>query len=90
MAYLFVNHTVNNFDQWKTVYDSVAAPRNQHGFIASRILRGTDNQNQVVVLEEYQTLEGAKNWVQSSELRVAMGHAGVNNTPDIAFLENLA
>lgn len=88
MAYLSVKHTVNNFNHWKTVYDSLGNNRQQHGFVGSQILRGTDNPNQIVVLEEYQTFEGVKNWAQSSELRVAMGHAGVNCVPEILFLES--
>jgi heme-degrading monooxygenase HmoA len=58
MAYLSVKHNVNNFDHWKTVYDSLQSARSQRGFIGSQILRGAGNPNQVLVLEEYQTLEG--------------------------------
>ncbi len=89
MTQLFVKHAVKDFNHWKTVYDSVADLRDQHGFVSSRILRDADNPNQVVVLEEYRTLEGAKNFAHSSALHVAMGHAGVIGAPDIAFLENV-
>jgi hypothetical protein len=58
MAYLSVKHTVNSFNHWKTGYDSLEAARGQHGFIGSQILRGADNPNHIVILEEYQTLEG--------------------------------
>jgi heme-degrading monooxygenase HmoA len=88
MAFLSVKHTVNSFNHWKTVYDSLEAARGQHGFIGSQILRGADNPNHVVVLEEYQTLEGAKIWAHSSDFHVANGHAGVNCVPEILFLEN--
>lgn len=89
MAYLFVKHTVNDFNHWKTVYDSVATARDTHGAIRGQIMRDASNAKLVVVLEEYHTLEGAKNWAASSELRVAMGHAGVTSIPEIAFLEHL-
>jgi heme-degrading monooxygenase HmoA len=90
MAYLFVKHTVNNFNHWKTVYDAMSSTRNNYGSLGSRVMRGAQDPNQVVVLEEYQTLAGARAWAESSELRVAMGHAGVNSTLDIAFLETFS
>ena len=89
MAYLFVKHTVNDFNQWETVYDSVAKSRDTHGAIRGQIMRDSNTPKLIVVLEEYRTLEGAKNWAESSELQVAMGHAGVIGIPEISFLENL-
>jgi heme-degrading monooxygenase HmoA len=89
MTQLFVKHTINDFNRWKTVYDSVAGARDRHGCTGSRVMRGAQDPNTVVVLEEYRTLDGAQAWAQSSELRVAMGHAGVTGVPDIAFLENV-
>ncbi len=89
MTQLLVKHAVRDFNLWKTVYDSLADLRDQHGFVSSRILRDADNPNQVVVIEEYRTLEGAKNFAQSTALRVAMGHGGVISTPDITFLESV-
>jgi hypothetical protein len=88
MAYLSVKHTVNSFNHWKTGYDSLEAARGQHGFIGSQILRGADNPNHVVVLEECQTLEGAKIRTHSADFHVVNGHAGVNCVPEIWFLEN--
>ncbi len=88
MAYLSIKHTVNNFNHWKTVYDSLEAARGQHGFIGSQILRGADNPNHIVVLEEYQTLEGARTWAHSADFHVANGHAGVNCVPEISFFEH--
>ena len=88
MAYLSVKHTVNNFNHWKTVYDSLEAARGQHGFVGSQILRAAHNPNQVVVLEEYQTLEGAKTWAHSSDFHVSNGRAGVNCVPEISFFDH--
>jgi quinol monooxygenase YgiN len=87
MAYLSVKHTVNNFNHWKTVYDSLEAARSQHGCVSCQIMRGADNPNHIVILEEYQTFEGAKVWAHSADFHVANGHAGVNCVPEISFLE---
>jgi heme-degrading monooxygenase HmoA len=89
MAYLFVKHTVNDFGQWQTVYDSMADTKRAGGWLSGRIMRDSENPNQVVVLDEYATLEAAKTWAQNPALRVAMGHAGVIGKPEIAFLENV-
>jgi quinol monooxygenase YgiN len=90
MAYLFVKHTVSHFVQWQTVYDSMADTKRAGGWLSGRVMRDSQNPNQVVVLEEYTTLEAAKAWAQNPALRVAMGHAGVQGTAEISFLESVA
>ncbi len=87
MAYLFVKHSINDFKLWQAVYDSMAATKRAGGWLSGRVMRDSQNPNQVVVLEEYATLEAAKAWAQNPALRIAMGHSGVNGSPEIAFLE---
>jgi heme-degrading monooxygenase HmoA len=90
MAYLFVKHSVKDFNIWRTVYDSMADTKRAAGWLSGRVMRDTQNPNQVVVLDEYTTLEAAKAWAQNPALRVAFGHAGVTGTPEIGFLESTA
>jgi hypothetical protein len=89
MAYLFVKHDVKDFNIWRTVYDSMADTKRSFGWLSGRVLCDSENPNQVVVLDEYATLEAAKTWALNPALRVAMGHAGVIGKPEIAFLENV-
>ena len=91
MTQLFFKHIVSDFDQWKSIYDSlkVSSDRQTLGFVGSRIMRGQEDPNLVVVLEYFETLDGAKSWASSSDLSVAMGHAGVTSASEIHFLENV-
>ncbi len=89
MAYLFVKHSIKDFNLWRTVYDSMADTKRAAGWLSGRVMRDSQNPNQVVTLEEYTTLEAAKNWAENPGLRVAFGHAGVNGTPEISFLESI-
>lgn len=89
MAQVFIRHTVNNFQQWESLYNAQHALKRRHGWIGCQILRGTQNQNLIVMLEEYQTLEGAMTWTHAAEFHVTNGHAGVTSIPEIVPLENV-
>lgn len=82
MAQVFISHTVNNFQQWESPYNAQHALKRRHGWIGCQILRGAQNQNLIVMLEEYQTLEGAMTWTHSAEFHVT-------NIPEIVPLENV-
>ena len=85
MAYLMVKHTVQDFAQWKAVFDSMEAARRAHGSLGSKVYRSSDNPNAVMVLDEYPTLEQAKGWTQDPALKDAMQRAGVASQPEIVF-----
>ena len=89
MTQVLVKHTINDFGQWQSVHNAQHALKRRHGWIGCQILRGTQNQNLIVMLEEYQTLEGAMTWTHAAEFHVTNGHAGVTSIPEIVFLENV-
>lgn len=76
MAYLMVKHTVQDFDMWKAVYDSMDGAKRAKGWIGGKAYRGSDYPNSVLVLDQYGTLEQAKAWANDPALRGAMQRAG--------------
>ena len=85
-AWLIVTHKVEDFERWKPVFDSTIGMKNRHGWKRSSIYTADGDRNNVMVAEEFATMEGAKAFASSPELRAAMGKAGVVGAPDIRFV----
>ena len=85
-AWLIVTHKVEDFARWKVVFDSPIGMKKPHGWKRSSIYTVDGDRNNVMVVEEYATMAGAKAFAGSPELRAAMGKAGVLGAPDIRFV----
>jgi hypothetical protein len=59
---LRIEHTVSNFDSWKTVFDSDPVGRQKSGVRRYRILRPTDDPNYVMIDLEFDGLKEAENF----------------------------
>lgn len=87
MPYLFVHEKIADYAKWRQVYDGLTATKSARGFVATHVLRNTADAKEIVILETWRTLEEAKSWGQSQELRAAMKEAGVLPTPVVLFLD---
>jgi len=68
MSIMFrIEHTVNNFNSWKTAFDSDPVGRQKSGVRRYRILRQTDDPNYVMIDLEFGGLKDSEN--SSSILR---------------------
>ncbi len=84
MATLFVRHTVSDDAAWK-VYDSVAPMQKAGGVTAEAVYRSADNPNDITVTHEFASVEAAKAFAASADLKSAMQRAGVVGAPTIWF-----
>ena len=87
MAHLLIRHKVKDYPAWKKVFDGVIDTRRAGGEKSYQILHTDNDSNNLVALFEWDNLENAKRFANSSELKEAMGNAGVVDHPDIYFLE---
>ena len=90
MAYMFVRHSVKDFEAWKSVFDSVGDLRERNGEKSYQILREDNGSNDLFLLFEWDNLDNARKYAASPELKAAMERAGVTGPPDISFLEEAA
>ena len=90
MAYMFVRHSVKDFDAWKSVFDSVSDLRKRNGEISYQILRQDNGSSNIFALFEWDNLDNARKYAASPELKEAMQRAGVTSKPEILFLEEAA
>ena len=89
MAQLFVHHQVADYTKWREVYDSMDATRRQYGMTSARVFRAAGNPNEITIQTEWPSVEHARAYATSPDLKTGMEKAGVISQPDVAFLEEL-
>ena len=89
MSYVIIRHKVQDFAKWKPIYDAHGAVRKQSGCKHEQLFRLANDPNELVILTEWDSVENAKKFAQSSDLKEKMRSAGVLGTPEFVFLEQL-
>jgi len=89
MAWTHVSHRVEDYPKWKEVFDSTAEYKRSHGWKGYRLHTIEGDNNHVLVMEEFETEDQAREFLGSEYLREAMGRAGVSDEPDILVVELL-
>ncbi len=87
MPYLLIRHNVQDFGTWKKVFDEHGAARQAAGSKGGYLFQSADDPNEVIAVFEWESLDKARQFVQSADLRQAMEKAGVVSEPHIHFLE---
>lgn len=80
---MIVRHRVDDYAAWRSVYETVAGLREQHGCSDAQVLVDPADKEDVFVLHRFPTLEQAQAFADSDELRSAMTRAGVAGPPRI-------
>ncbi len=86
---MLIRHKLADFDKWYPVYKEHATMRKNAGSQSSRLFRNADNPNEALLLFEWDTIENAKTFAHSDELRETMKDAGVLEKPDVFFLDEV-
>lgn len=89
MVTMFARHTVSDYSHWKRVYDEVASVRKQKGVVGANVYRAVNDPNSITVAHQFKSLDAAKEFADSAELRAAMDKAGVNGKPEFWFAEEV-
>jgi quinol monooxygenase YgiN len=80
---LFVRHEVNDYEAWRKAYNDFGKTRRNLGVTAQSVYRSADSPNDVTVTHDFKSLEQAKAFIASPDLKAAMDKAGVKGTPQI-------
>ena len=89
MPYLLVRHTIKNYSNWKPFFDEHQSTRKKSGSKGGHIYRNSQKPNEVIIMFEWDTLDNARKFAESDDLRKQMEKAGVIDKPDVYFLEQL-
>ena len=85
MATMFVRHTVADYAAWRRIYDAFAPTQEAMGVTEQAVYQATDNENDITVVHVFASVEEARAFADSPELKAAMQDAGVTSAPTIWF-----
>ena len=84
---VIVKNHVKDYDAWKPFFEEHGTVRRENGATGHTIYRGVEDPNQVVIVNTFATLEGARAFMTAPGLKEVMEKAGVDAAPDITVTE---
>ncbi len=89
MTQIYVHHKVADYNKWRKVFDETDSLRRSMGETGLHVYRTDADPKEIVVITDWDTLDQARAYAQSPELKAAMQKAGVISQPDVLFLEEV-
>jgi heme-degrading monooxygenase HmoA len=81
MAYFMGRVTVEDYANFRSTFDGAEAIRKDAGALGSNVYQSVDDPNEVIIEIEFPTVDAAKTWAASQELREVQQRAGLKGTP---------
>ena len=82
---LFVRHEVTDYASWRKAFDSFAPIQKKGGVYYKAVYQSIDNPNDVTVIHDFHSLEKAKAFAASPDLKSAMEKGGVKGAPQVWY-----
>lgn len=89
MPWTHIRHRVQDYNRWKEVYDGLSELKMRYGWKRYRVFQVSGDRNDLLVMDEFDSLEQARDFLASKELRDSLHLAGVTGTPDMLLLQGL-
>jgi heme-degrading monooxygenase HmoA len=86
MPFMLVRHRVADYSTWKPEFDEHGITRKSYGSMSEQLFRNADDQNECIMLFEWDNLEHARRFMESDDLRAAMQRGGVIDQ-DVQYLQ---
>ncbi len=86
MAALVVHLKVQDYTAFRKVFDAATPTRTRFGGTGHKVFQSPSDPNEITVFSEWKSVEQAKVYAASNELKEAMKNAGVISQPDLMFL----
>jgi hypothetical protein len=88
MVHVIIRHKVSDYGRWKEAFDSHLTTRKAGGELGHRLLLSVDDPRDVTLVLDWDSLERARRFAGSEDLKQTMQKAGVVGEPEIRFLED--
>jgi len=89
MTTLSIHLKVAEYPKWRAAFDAMDPVRRQFGQTGSSVFRSASDPLELTVHTQWPSLEQARAYAISPDLKNAMQKAGVVSQPEVAFLESL-
>ena len=87
---LFIRHKVEDYAAWKPVYDGLGPVRKEKfGILSATVHRDCNDPNTIMVTHRFDNAQTAIAFVNSDDLKQAMGSAGVISQPELWFADDI-
>jgi quinol monooxygenase YgiN len=80
-----ISHPVADYAAWREIYDQALPLREAAGMTRAQVLQSPDDPNMIILIQEFESLEGAQALFASPEVKAAMKDAGVAAPPSITI-----
>ena len=87
MYVMAINHDVEDYEQWKKVFDEF--PPARAGARFHRVNRNIDNANNVTIVAGFDSADAAMHFRDNPDLKGAMHEAGVKGAPRVEIFEEV-
>jgi len=88
MIHVLLRHKVADFNRWKESFDSHLNTRMHAGELGFRLFQSVDDPRDVTILLDWDSVEHARQFMGSEDLRSRMQQAGVVGTPEVHYVED--
>ena len=85
---MLVQHQVKDYAEWKKAYDTLADVRSSNGELSEQIYRDASDPNKLTLVFKWYSMENARKYANSAELKAAMQNAGVEGL-SVNFLNEI-
>ena len=89
MTSLIIRHTVEDYDAWKPHFDDHEETRREFGSRGYRLYANGEDPNDLTMVFDWDSVEGAQAFLEESDLEDVMAEAGVIGEPEFQFVEEL-
>jgi len=89
MPYLLIHHKVSDYETWKSVFDEHASTRKENGSKGGWLLHNAGDPNDIFIILEWDSVDHARRFVNSEDLKQTMKMAGVSGSVHAYFLEQI-
>jgi hypothetical protein len=88
MVRVIVRHKVADYGRWKEAFDGHLGARKAAGEVGYRVMLSVDDPREVTVFLDWDSLDRARKFAASDDLKQKMQQSGVIGDPDVRFLED--
>jgi heme-degrading monooxygenase HmoA len=88
MVHMIIRHKVADYSRWKEAFDAHLNVRKAAGETESRVMVSVDDPREVTIFCDWDSLDHARRFASSDDLKQAMKQAGVTGDSDVHFLED--
>lgn len=88
MPALLIRHRVSNYGTWKVGFDAQDTVRRAHGCQRCLLFRGAGDDDEILILLEWDEVDRAWMFAQSDEMQAALQQPDVADEPDLWLLSD--